>query len=66
MKKMISRRNFLKAAALAGSAMALTACGGKGSAGDKAAAAVVVDGPVEFRPSWWTAPSSSRWPRLLP
>ena len=48
MKKMISRRNFLKAAALAGSAMALTACGGKGSAGDKAAAAVVVDGPVEF------------------
>ena len=48
MKKMISRRNFLKAAALAGSAMALTACGGKGSAGDEAAAAVVVDGPVEF------------------
>ena len=38
MKKMISRRNFLKAAALAGSAMALTACGGKGSAGDEAAA----------------------------
>ena len=28
--------------------MALTACGGKGSAGDEAAAAVVVDGPVEF------------------
>ena len=48
MKKMISRRNFLKAAALAGSAMALSACGGKGSASDKAAAAVVVDGPVEF------------------
>ena len=48
MKKMISRRNFLKAAALAGSAMALTACGGKGSAGDEAAAAVAVDGPVEF------------------
>ena len=48
MKKMISRRNFLKAAALAGSAMALTACGGKGSAGDEAAAAIVVDGPVEF------------------
>ena len=32
MKKMISRRNFLKAAALAGSAMALSACGGKSSA----------------------------------
>ena len=48
MKKMISRRNFLKAAALAGSAMALSACGGKSSASDKAAAAVVVDGPVEF------------------
>ena len=48
MKKMISRRNFLKAAALAGSAMALSACGGKSSANDKAAAAIVVDGPVEF------------------
>ena len=48
MKKMISRRNFLKAAALAGSAMALSACGGKSSANDKAAAALVVDGPVEF------------------
>ena len=48
MKKMISRRNFLKAAALAGSAMALSACGGKSSANDEAAAAVVADGPVEF------------------
>ena len=28
MKKMISRRNFLKACAVAGSAMALSACGG--------------------------------------
>jgi len=28
MKKMISRRNFLKACAIAGSAAALTACGG--------------------------------------
>ena len=28
MKKLISRRNFLKAAALAGSAVTLTACGG--------------------------------------
>ena len=30
MKKMISRRNFLKAAAVAGSAIALSACGGSG------------------------------------
>ena len=29
MKKLISRRNFLKACAVAGSAAALTACGGK-------------------------------------
>ena len=47
MKKMISRRNFLKAAAVAGSAFALSACGGKSAAND-AAAAVEVTGPVEF------------------
>ena len=29
MKKLISRRNFLKVCALAGSAAALSACGGK-------------------------------------
>ena len=48
MKKLISRRNFLKACAVTGSALALTACGGGSSAADKAAAAVVVDGPVDF------------------
>ncbi|GJN63906.1 substrate-binding domain-containing protein [Faecalibacterium gallinarum] len=48
MKKLISRRNFLKACAVTGSALALTACGGGSSADDKAAAAVVVDGPVDF------------------
>ena len=48
MKKLISRRNFLKACAITGSALALTACGGGSSANDEAAAAVVVDGPVEF------------------
>ena len=53
MKKMISRRNFLKAAALAGSAMALSA-----------AAARALPATKRLRPSWWTAPSSSRWPRL--
>ena len=47
MKKMISRRNFLKAAAIAGSAFALSACGGKSAAND-AAAAIEVTGPVEF------------------
>ena len=47
MKKMISRRNFLKAAAVAGSAIALSACGGKSAAND-AAAAIEVTGPVEF------------------
>lgn len=48
MKKLISRRNFLKACAVTGSALALTACGGGSSADDKAAAAVVMDGPVDF------------------
>ena len=48
MKKLISRRNFLNACAVTGSALALTACGGGSSADDKAAAAVVVDGPVDF------------------
>ena len=48
MKKMISRRSFLKAAAIAGSAIALSACGGKSSANEEAAAAVEVTGPVEF------------------
>ena len=43
MKKMISRRNFLKAAALAGSAMALTACGGFPAA-------------TSSRPPLWPAP----------
>lgn len=33
MKKLISRRNFLKVCALAGSAAALSACGGKQSTG---------------------------------
>ena len=47
MKKLISRRNFLKACAVTGSAFALTACGSKGSSND-AAAAVEVTGPVEF------------------
>ena len=32
MKKLISRRNFLKVCALAGSAAALSACGGKSTA----------------------------------
>ena len=41
MKKMISRRNFLKAAALAGSAMALTACGARALPATK-----------RLRPSW--------------
>ena len=48
MKKLISRRNFLKACAVTGSVLALSACGGGSSANDEAAAAVVVDGPVEF------------------
>ena len=48
MKKLISRRNFLKACAITGSALALSACGGGSSANDEATAAVVVDGPVEF------------------
>ena len=48
MKKLISRRNFLKACAVAGSAAALTACGGKGGSNNSAAAAVEVTGPVEF------------------
>ena len=48
MKKLISRRNFLKACAITGSVLALSACGGGSSANDEAAAAVVVDGPVEF------------------
>lgn len=48
MKKLISRRNFLKACAVAGSAAALTACGGGSSAENEAANAIVVDGPVEF------------------
>ena len=47
MKKLISRRAFLKACALTGSALALTACGGKAGA-NNAAAAVEVDGPVAF------------------
>ena len=48
MKKLISRRNFLKACAITGSVLALSACGGGSNANDEAAAAVVVDGPVEF------------------
>ena len=49
MKKLISRRNFLKVCALAGSAAALSACGGKSTgSGDSAAAAVDVTGAVTF------------------
>lgn len=49
MKKLISRRNFLKACAVAGSAAALTACGGGNTAANNSAAASIeVTGPVEF------------------
>lgn len=48
MKKLISRRNFLKVCALAGSAAALSACGGKSSGGNDAAASVEVTGAVQF------------------
>ena len=50
MKKLISRRNFLKACALAGSAAALSACGGGKSigSGNSAAAAVDTTGAVTF------------------
>ena len=50
MKKLISRRNFLKVCALAGSAAALSACGGGKSTGssNSAAAAVDVTGAVAF------------------
>jgi putative aldouronate transport system substrate-binding protein len=49
MKKLISRRNFLKVCALAGSAAALSACGGKSTGGsNSAAAAVDVTGAVTF------------------
>ena len=50
MKKLISRRNFLKVCALAGSAAALSACGGGKSTGssNSAAAAVDVTGAVTF------------------
>lgn len=43
MKKMISRRNFLKACAIAGSAAALTACGG-GSSSSTAAGSTAGSG----------------------
>ena len=43
MKKLISRRNFLKVCALAGSAAALSACGG----GKSTAAAILL-------PQLWT------------
>ena len=39
MKKMISRRNFLKACAVAGSTAALTACGGGSSSSTAASSA---------------------------
>lgn len=39
MKKLISRRNFLKVCALAGSAAALSACGGGKSTGGSNSAA---------------------------
>ena len=50
MKKLISRRNFLKVCALAGSAAALSACGGGKStgSGNSAAAAVDMTGAVTF------------------
>lgn len=50
MKKLISRRNFLKVCALAGSAAALSACGGGKStgSGNSAAAAVDTTGAVTF------------------
>lgn len=50
MKKLISRRNFLKVCTLAGSAAALSACGGGKSTGgsNSAAAAVDVTGAVTF------------------
>ena len=50
MKKLISRRNFLKVCALAGSAAALSACGGGKSTGSSNSAAAAVDttGAVEF------------------
>ena len=50
MKKLISRRNFLKVCALAGSAAALSACGGGKSTGNSNSAAAAVDttGAVEF------------------
>ena len=50
MKKLISRRNFLKVCALAGSAAALSACGGGKStgSGNSAAADVDVTGAVTF------------------
>ena len=49
MKKLISRRNFLKVCALAGSAAALSACGGKSTgSGNSAAADVDVTGAVTF------------------
>lgn len=43
MKKLISRRNFLKVCALAGSAAALSACGGGKSTGSSNSAAAAVD-----------------------
>ena len=49
MKKLISRRNFLKVCALAGSAAALSACGGKSTgSSNSAAAAVDTTGAVTF------------------
>ena len=50
MKKLISRRNFLKVCALAGSAAALSACGGGKSTGSSNSAAAAVDttGAVTF------------------
>lgn len=53
MKKMISRRNFLKACAVAGSAAALSACGGDSNSTSTAASGPASSGPqtITFYPS---------------
>ena len=48
MKKMISRRNFLKVCAVAGSAVALSACGGSKKA---AAPLLYISGPLLIFPA---------------
>lgn len=53
MKKMISRRNFLKACSVAGAAAALTACGADSDSASTAASASTSTGPqtITFYPS---------------